>query len=26
MCDWDLRKVMNTRMKQWTFEHVKRLM
>lgn len=26
MCDWDLRKVMNTRMKQWTIEHVKRLM
>ena len=26
MCDWDLRKVMNTRMKQWTIEHVKRLL
>lgn len=26
MCEWDLRKVMNTRMKQWTFAHVQRLM
>ena len=26
MCDWDLRKVMNTRMKQWSIEHVKRLL
>ena len=26
MCDWDLRKVMNTRMKQWSIDHVKRLL
>jgi mitogen-activated protein kinase 1/3 len=25
-CDWDLRKVMNTRMKAWSIEHVKRLL
>ena len=25
-CDWDLRKVMNTRMKVWSFLHVQRLM
>jgi serine/threonine protein kinase len=25
-CDWDLRKVMNTRMKQWGIGHVNRLM
>ena len=25
-CEWDLRKVMNTRMKQWGIDHVKRLL